>query len=291
MGWNCTRYDKTAQNGLAEFFSGRRTPGTDEHTGPSGQVTEIAASSLVGRCEWYAVLRFREQHGPFGPWFGIVTLIQWAPNAHHNICFKTIECTQGPVESRAPRQILETLDRLAPLKPIEPANLSEHHRWQALFGEALQHHDHSAVRKAGSELHALDPDRSDRLWRARCWTNIHAKESRTPVKVGDVIRLATPLTFVGLGTLDTFLVNVAPTGTGLRLTLPDREEVSFKLPDWRDLPFEVTERRGITRMATLKAREAVRRQAELDTDRRHMTALGYTLDNKGRIVCSPPGTT
>lgn len=239
MGATSTHYDKHAQNGLIEFFYGRRTPGTDLYVSPySGTVTEVAISALVKRTELYAVIRWRNENEPeFRNWFGAVTTLTWA-RGHENLCYRQEEESMGPCITNAPRKVLETLDRLCPLKVLSEQELKEidilrpqadYHRYSYRDPERLA---------ADERWSTLDPDRTARQWRAACWDQVIARSTLPPIKNGDTLRFAQAIHFKHF-TETTFQVDWPARSRAVRFIPASQTHVRARITNWRNIPYSV----------------------------------------------------
>lgn len=208
MGWISTQYPKGTS--VPEFFYGQKvssTGGTDTYEKrwtwdgeQSVTVTEVAASALVERAAFYAVIRFKNRpEDAFGEWFVAVYQVCWRGR---EFTYKDMEESMGPCEQTCTAHVLDVADRLIPHPPLSEEAVCE---IQAL--EARQREDDVPYEERTAiwaRLRELDPDHTARAWRAGCRDRLARKAAWREVKHGDRVRFPRAIRFTNGRELDTF---------------------------------------------------------------------------------------
>jgi hypothetical protein len=205
------------------------------------QVTEVAASALVGTA-FYAVIRFKTPTRPeFGAWFGAVYKIGFGCRMDGSgfgcrmdgsgFGYKDMTENMGPGEATAPLHVLKVLEEKVPHPVLSPEVQAE----TALIERDLQQAQGRTYLALEARWRDLDPDRSAREWRAACRTH-HARAAQArQLTPGTRLRFRTPLRFQGGRTLDTFTV---ATHRRQRVFQGDDGGL-YRITDWKERAFEV----------------------------------------------------
>lgn len=221
MGWTSTRYDKT-QGGVTGFMQREML----------GDRLEILDSALVKRGTWYAAVRNIARDEVFG----VVVLVRWSRDPYYNITYKDMDESMGPSQAECPERILKLLDARAPLPTLSPEAQAEIARLKPLADYDHKPYSDPDRRAADLSWATLDPQRSARGWRDRCWALIHARQQAPKVKIGDVIRFENPITLT-IGKVQEFRIGVGRFGKGIRLyTLWD---IPCRIGSWRQMPYSI----------------------------------------------------
>lgn len=239
MGWYFQNYSREYEGSVAEVFYG--TLCNDGLYRRGGVEVQVAVKALVERTEFYAVVRWRNAGEDWHPWHVDVRMVRFQG---HEMGYKPMGEIMGPTINRAPLKVLKAAERLCPLPPSPTSDAYIILLAAYVAAKEAGHRDDAW--EMYKELGKLDPDHTARMWRAACWAR-HEKAG-PKVKAGDVLLFATPITFENGWVRDTFVVDyVSMDGTSVGLFDVEYGDMQYRIKNWRQLPYEITERRETRR--------------------------------------------
>ncbi|GGR67277.1 hypothetical protein GCM10008959_31820 [Deinococcus seoulensis] len=226
---------------MPSFFYGTlvsREGGIDRYEKPwSGgvTVTEVAASALVGRAEFYVVMRYGSMGPvPFSGWFVAVYKVGWTGQEHENFWYRDLDESMNPLEARATKAVLTAAEQYAPLPHLSPEDDAAAR--QANGESRRAGVSYEAMHAARERRDALDPDFQTRRWRERCWEHVRQRERAARVPSGATVQFARGMTFTRGPAMDTFtLVRV-----GRRVHFEDSSGYHrYRIADWETMEYTV----------------------------------------------------
>lgn len=184
------------------------------------------------------MIRYSSPAGGWHEWFGAIFTVHWS-GGHENICYKQEEESMGSCQTRAPLNILETLEDLVPLKVLTPDEQTEVARLKAAWEAISYGSDEYRTKEAlWQQIIRIDPHAWHREWRAACHARLERRRKATTLKAGDRIKLSVVYDFGHLGKIDTYTLRKGRGGR-LCLTHQDHPHITLRVPNWRDLYYEL----------------------------------------------------